>query len=289
MEYLSSIREIKRRIRVIGNIQHVTGAMKMVASAKLRRAQSQVWATRPYAQKTAEVAGRLALAPNAQMLPLVASREVKKTCYVLMIGDKGLAGAYNANLIHLVQECLAKEEKPAALIILGRKGVQYFRRRSVEMLKYYVDIGDEPDLSLARELARQLMEIFLNGQVDEVNLVYARFYTILRNVPQVERLLPIETPSVEGAEMMDYIYEPEPVGVLEAILPRYCEIKVYQALLEAKASEISSRMVAMDGATKNSGEMIDQLTLSFNKARQAAITTELLEVATGAEALKAEG
>lgn len=286
---MSNIREIKRRIRAISNIQHVTGAMKMVAAAKLRRAQSQVWAARPYAQKTAEVAGRLALSPNAQMLPLVASREVKKTAYVLIVGDKGLAGAYNANLIHLTEDRLVKEGQPAGLVVVGRKGLQYFRRRPVEILKYYVDIGDEPDLSLARELARQLMDIFLSGQVDEVNLIYARFISALRNIPQVERLLPIETPSVEGTETIDYIYEPEPVGVLEAILPRYCEIKVYQALLEAKASELSARMVAMEGATKNSGEMIEQLTLSFNKARQAAITTELLEVATGAEALKAQG
>ena len=286
---MSNIREIKRRIRAISNIQHVTGAMKMVAAARLRRAQSQVWAARPYAQKTAEVAGRLALSPNAQMLPLVASREVKKTAYVLIVGDKGLAGAYNANLIHLTEDRLVKEGQPAGLVVVGRKGLQYFRRRSVEILKYYVDIGDEPDLSLARELARQLMDIFLSGQVDEVNLIYARFISALRNIPQVERLLPIETPSVEGTETIDYIYEPEPVGVLEAILPRYCEIKVYQALLEAKASELSARMVAMEGATKNSGEMIEQLTLSFNKARQAAITTELLEVATGAEALKAQG
>lgn len=286
---MSNIREIKRRIRAISNIQHVTGAMKMVAAAKLRRAQSQVWAARPYAQKTAEVAGRLALSPNAQMLPLVASREVKKAAYVLIVGDKGLAGAYNANLIHLTEDRLVKEGQPAGLVVVGRKGLQYFRRRPVEILKYYVDIGDEPDLSLARELARQLMDIFLSGQVDEVNLIYARFISALRNIPQVERLLPIETPSVEGTETIDYIYEPEPVGVLEAILPRYCEIKVYQALLEAKASELSARMVAMEGATKNSGEMIEQLTLSFNKARQAAITTELLEVATGAEALKAQG
>ena len=286
---MSNIREIKRRIRAISNIQHVTGAMKMVAAARLRRAQSQVWAARPYAQKTAEVAGRLALSPNAQMLPLVASREVKKTAYVLIVGDKGLAGAYNANLIHLTEDRLLKKGQPAGLVVVGRKGLQYFRRRPVEILKYYVDIGDEPDLSLARELARQLMDIFLSGQVDEVNLIYARFISALRNIPQVERLLPIETPSVEGTETIDYIYEPEPVGVLEAILPRYCEIKVYQALLEAKASELSARMVAMEGATKNSGEMIEQLTLSFNKARQAAITTELLEVATGAEALKAQG
>lgn len=286
---MSSIREIKRRIRAINNIQHVTGAMKMVAAAKLRRAQSQVWAARPYAQKTAEVASRLALAPNAQMLPLVAPREVKKRSYVLIVGDRGLAGAYNANIIHLAKDCLAKGEQPAALVVVGRKGVQFFRQRSAEILKFYVDIGDAPDLSLAREIARNLMEIFLNGQVDEVSLIYSRFYSALRYVPQVEMLLPIAAPSIETVEIIDYLYEPEPIRVLEAILPRYCEIRVYQALLEAKASELSARMVAMDAATKNSGEMIEKLTLSFNKARQSAITTELLEVATGAEALKAQG
>lgn len=287
---MSSIREIKRRIRAIDNIQHVTGAMKMVAAAKLRRAQGQLWAARPYAQKTAEVVGRLALAPNARMLPLAAPREVKKRGYVLIVGDRGLAGAYNANIIHLAEECLARrEEQPATLVVVGRKGLQYFRRRAAKILESYVDIGDEPDLALAREIARNLMENFLSGQLDEVNLVYSRFYSALRHVPQVETLLPIAPPVMETALEIDYLYEPEPIKVLEAILPRYCETRVYQALLEAKASELGARMVAMDAATKNSGEMIEKLTLSFNKARQSAITTELLEVATGAEALKAQG
>lgn len=284
---MSNIRDIKRRIRAVSNIQHVTGAMKMVAAAKLRRAQGQLWAARPYARKITEVAGRLALAPNAQMLPLTTLREVKKTSYVLIVGERGLAGAYNANLIHLTENCIAKEKKPVALVIVGRKGVQFFRQRSVEILNYYVDIGDDPGLSQARELAGQLMKIFLEGRVDEINLVYARFYSALHHVPQVERLLPIQTPSLKQAEKnTDYLYEPEPLAVLEAILPRYCEIKVYQALLEAKASELGARMVAMESATRNSSEMIENLTLSFNKARQTAITTELLEVATGAEALK---
>jgi len=286
---LSNIREIKRRIRAIKNIQHVTGAMKMVAAAKLRRAQAQVLDSRPYAYKTAEVAGRLAMAPEARQLPLVASREVKKRAYLLIVGDRGLAGAYNANLIHLAEDCLAKSDQPSALVIVGRKGVQYFRRRPIEILKFYQDIGDAPGLPLARELARGLMEMFLTGQIDEVNLVYAHFYSALRYDPRVERLLPIEPPSMEGVAAIDYTYEPEPMAVLEAVLPRFCEVKVYQALLEAKASELSARMVAMEGATRNIREMIDQLTLSFNKARQNAITTELLEVASCAEALKAQG
>ncbi|MGI5823881.1 MAG: F0F1 ATP synthase subunit gamma, partial [Dethiobacteria bacterium] len=191
--------------------------------------------------------------------------------------------------IHVAQDSLAKAGQPTSLIIVGRKGVQFFHRHGVEILKYYVETGDEPDLALAREIARNLMEIFLNGQVDEVGLIYSRFYSALRHVPQVEILLPVEAPAVETVETVDYLYEPEPVKVLEAILPRYCEMKVYQALLEAKASELGARMVAMDSATKNSGEVIEKLTLSFNKARQSAITTELLEVASGAEAMKDQG
>ena len=161
---MSNIRDIKRRIRAISNIQHVTGAMKMVAAAKLRRAQSQVWAARPYAQKITEVAVRLASAPNANMLPLTTLREVKKTSYVLIVGERGLAGAYNANLIQLTEDCLKKEKKPAALVIVGHKGVQFFRQRSVEILNYYVDIGDDPDLAW-RQLARQLMEFLLKDRL----------------------------------------------------------------------------------------------------------------------------
>ncbi|MGI5875492.1 MAG: ATP synthase F1 subunit gamma [Dethiobacteria bacterium] len=281
------MRDLKRRIRAVTNIQHLTGAMKMVAAAKLRRAQAQVWAARPYANKMSEVVSRLAPAPKAQSLPLVVPREVKKTGYVLITADKGLAGAYNANLIKLAEDTLTKNKKPSAMVLIGRKGVQHFRRQSVEILDYYVDFGDIPQVTQARALARQLMDMFLKEEVDEVNLIYARFISALHHDPQVERLLPLVTSSVQGIEETEYIYEPEPVGILTAILPRYCEIKVYQALLEAKASEESARVIAMDNATENAGEVIDKLNLSFNKARQSAITTEILEVASGAEALKA--
>lgn len=285
---MPNIRDIKRRIRAINNIQHVTRAMKMVAAAKLRRAQNQVWAARPYAYKIAEVVGRLASAPQARGLLLLAPREVKKAGYVLVTGDRGLAGAYNANLINLAADCLNKERRPAALVPAGGKGARYFLKQPVEILKYYEDIGDEPDLSQARELARQLMEFYLNRELDEVNLIYARFHSALHHEILIERFLPVVAPSLKSTEKVEYIYEPEPGGMLAAILPRYCEMRVFQALLEAKASEHSARMVAMDGATSNAGEMIEKLTLSFNKARQAAITTEIVEVATGAEALKAQ-
>ncbi len=283
---MSSVRDIKRRIRAVTNIQHVTKAMQMVASAKMRRAQYRVLAARPYALKLAEVAERLAGVADAREFPLAAPREVKTVGYVLITGDRGLSGAYNSSLIHLAESCLAQEERPAVLVTIGRKGYRYFRQRPVKILKNVLDIKDDFDVSQAGELARQLMELFLQGQLDEINLIYARFYSALHFAPLVDRLLPIETPSPEDAVDADYIFEPDPAVILSALLPRYCEMKVYQALLEAKASEHSASMIAMDGATRNAGEMIEKLTLLFNKARQSAITTEILEVATGAEALK---
>ncbi len=284
---MPNIRDIKRRIQAIGNIQHVTGAMKMIAAVKLRKAQNQVWAARPYAYKIGEVVGRLALAPQARDIPLVASRDVNKVGYVLITGDRGLAGAYNSNLINLAVARLNEEKRPVALVPVGGKGTRYFLKKPVEVLKYYEVVEDEPDMTEARALARQLMELYLRKELDEVHIIYARFHSALRHELQIERFLPVVTPSLRSMEEIDYIYEPEPRSMLEIILPRYCEMRVFQALLEAKASEHSARMVAMESATSNAGEVIEQLTLSFNKARQAAITKEIVEIATGAEALKA--
>ena len=283
---MPNIRDIKRRIQAIGNIQHVTRAMEMVAASKLRRVQNLVWAARPYAYKIAEVVGRLALAPQAREISLIVPREVSRVGYVLLTGDRGLCGAYNANLINRAAERLSREEHPAALIAVGGKGARYFSKRPVEILKYYESIGDEPDLFQARALAREMVDFYLNGVLDEINLVYARFHSALRHEIKVERFLPVVTPSLKPTEEVDYIYEPDPGSMLEIILPRYCEMRVFQALLEAKASEHAARMVAMESATSNADEVIDQLTMSFNKARQAAITKEIVEIATSAEALR---
>ncbi|WP_406677249.1 ATP synthase F1 subunit gamma [Neomoorella carbonis] len=282
---MPNMRDLKRRIRSIRSTQHITRAMKMVAAAKLRKAQAQVTAARPYAEKLEEVIGRLMGAVDPETQPLAATREVKRAGYVLITGDRGLAGGYNANLIRLAEERLQADERPVALVTVGRKGRDYFRRRRVEIVRSFTDIGDEPDLIQARELARQLVELYLEGTVDEVNLIYTRFYSALRQVPRIDRLLPIKASASRGGGG-DYIYEPSPAEVLKALLPRYCEIKVYQALLEAKASEHGARMTAMDNATENAAEMIDKLTLSFNRARQAAITREIVEVVAGADALK---
>lgn len=283
---MPSMRDLKRRIRSIKSTQHITRAMKMIAAVKLRRSQSQVTAARPYTFKLEEVIGRLIGAVDPETQPLAAPREIKKVAYVLLTSDRGQAGGYNANLIRLTEERLRLEEHPSTIVAVGRKGRDFFRRRQVEMAASFTELGDLPDLTQARELARQLMEMYLSGSVDELHLVYSRFYSAIRYVPLVEKLLPLAPREGEAGAAGDYIYEPSPENVLQSLLPRYCEIKVYQALLEAKASEHGARMTAMDSATKNAGEMIDEFTLSFNRARQAAITREITEVVAGADALK---
>ncbi|MGB9662500.1 MAG: ATP synthase F1 subunit gamma [Moorellaceae bacterium] len=283
---MPTMRDLKRRIRSIKSTQQITRAMKMVAAAKLRKIQDRVTAGRPYARKLAEVIRQLAASADPQEQPLTAVREVRKVGYVLITADRGLAGGYNANLIRLAQECLEREERPAALIAIGRKGRDYFLRRGVEILREYLQIGDAPDMALARRISQDLMGLFLEGSLDEIYLIYSRFYSALRQVPQVDKLLPVAPPEGDRREEREFIYEPAEKEVLGLLLPRYCEVQVYRALLEAKASEHGARMTAMDNATENAAEMIDRLTLSFNRVRQAAITREIVEVVAGAEALQ---
>jgi len=285
-----SMRDIKRRIRAIKNIQQITRAMKMVAAAKLRRSQGQLLSSRPYFQKLEEVIGRLASAPEARNLPLIAEREVKRVGYVVITSDRGLAGPYNSNIIRVAEAALLQEHRDCSMVLIGKKGWQFFRRYPFELLEVVTDIGDEPTLLQAREISSKLVEFFLKKRVDEIQLVYMHFISALRHMPKVDQFLPIiPAPLPERVREREYLYEPEPLKVLEYLLPRYCEMRIYQALLEAKASEHAARMMAMENASKNAEEMIDQLTLSFNKARQAAITKEILEVVTGAEALKWQG
>jgi len=285
-----SMRDIKRRIRAIKNIQQITRAMKMVAAAKLRRSQAQLLSPRPYFQKLEEVIGKLASAPEARNLPLIAEREVKRVGYVVITSDRGLAGPYNSNIIRVAEAALLQEHRDCSMVLIGKKGWQFFRRYPFELLEVVTDIGDEPTLLQAREISSKLVEFFLKKRVDEIQLVYMHFISALRHMPKVDQFLPIiPAPLPERVREREYLYEPEPLKVLEYLLPRYCEMRIYQALLEAKASEHAARMMAMENASKNAEEMIDQLTLSFNKARQAAITKEILEVVTGAEALKWQG
>jgi len=281
-------RDIKRRIRSIKSTQKITKAMEMVAAAKLRRAQERVVASRPYSNKIHEVIGRLVKDVGDFDHPLLVTPGEGKIGFVVITGDRGLAGGYNVNILRLAQRYIDAQKDEAVIIALGKKGRDYFRYRGYHLLRDYINIGDIPTFIQARELAKELTELYKNGTLREVHLLFNEFVSPIQQKPTKVQLLPIETGAGkgEGPEELEYIFEPSPGDVLGELLPRYVDIQVYHALLEAKASEHGARMTAMGNATDNAEEIIEKLTLSYNRARQAAITKEISEIVGGAEALK---
>lgn len=278
---------LRRRIRAVKNIQQVTKAMEMVAAAKLRRAQERVVAARPYARQLQAVLGRLVAEQAEISHPLLQAREVKKRAVMIITGDRGLCGSYNANVIRRTQGLT--EGKRDSLISVGRKGRDFFRRRGYQVMREYVAMGEDPGFGQARTIARYLMDIYCRGEVDEVRVVYTEFVSALTQRPSELVLLPVRPPRAgedRGEGLPDYIYEPSPAAVFDVLLPRYVEVVVFQCLLESKASEHGARMTAMGNATDNAEEMIEELTLEYNRERQASITREISEIVRGAEALK---
>lgn len=284
---MERMRDIKRRIRSIKNTQQITRAMKTVSAAKLRKTQGKVLSARPYANKLVEVLGRLTAGAEGYEHPLFVPRSGNRVGYVVLTGDRGFAGAFNVNVAKLVEAKIRENpEEEGYIIACGRKGRDYFRIRGYRILREYLDLGDDPHYIQARELARELTALYEQGEVDKLLLVYTKFHSAIRYEPLVQQLLPIvSAPQGEAPAELEYIYEPEKEALLHLLVPRYLEIQVYRALLESKASEHGARMTAMDNATENCSEMIDKLTLSFNRARQAAITKEISEIVGGAAAL----
>ncbi|HHW07082.1 MAG TPA: F0F1 ATP synthase subunit gamma [Clostridia bacterium] len=284
---MQGMRDIKRRIRSIKNTQQITKAMKTVSAAKLRKTQNKVISARPYANKLLEVLGRLTAGVETYEHPLFVPRNGNRTAYVVLTGDRGFAGGYNVNVAKLAESLIRENpEEQGVIIACGRKGRDYFRIRGYNIIREYLDIGDDPHYIQARELARELTALYEQGEVDKIHLVYTKFHSAIRYEPLAQQLLPIlAAPQGETEGELEYIYEPEKESLLHTLVPRYLEVQVYRALLEAKASEHGARMTAMDNATENCAEMIDQLTLSFNRARQAAITKEISEIVGGAAAL----
>jgi len=284
---MERMRDIKRRIRSIKNTQQITRAMKTVSAAKLRKTQAKVLSARPYASKLEEVLGRLTAGTEGYEHPLFVPRSGNRTAYVVLTGDRGFAGAYNVNVAKLAEARIRENPEEEGLIIAcGRKGRDYFRIRGYPILREYLDLGDDPHYIQARELARELRALYEQGEVDKIHLVYTKFHSAIRYEPLVQQLLPIAAaPEAETSGELEYLYEPEKEALLHVLVPRYLEVQVYRALLEAKASEHGARMTAMDNATENCAEMIDKLTLSFNRARQAAITKEISEIVGGAAAI----
>jgi F-type H+-transporting ATPase subunit gamma len=285
---MASLKIIRKRITSVRNTQQITKAMKMVAAAKLRRAQEAVVRSRAFAEKLGEVVASLASDATLQEHGLVRTRTPESRVLLLLLtADRGLCGGFNANLIRRSEAFLASGDgRTAALAVVGRKGYDFYKRRAVTVRDQWVGVaGTTTPLELARAIVVRAIAAFVDDEVDAVYLLYSKFRSALSQTPTLERLLPIEAPAAV-APGREYLYEPSRAAVIEDLLPRFVEVKVFQALLESIASEHGARMTAMESATKNASEMIDRLTLDMNRARQATITKELMEIVGGAEALK---
>ena len=293
MEHHGNLIDIRRRIRSVKNTQQITKAMKMVAAARLRRAQDRILATRPYALEIRKVIANLAAHAGEVKHPLLEVRPEKRVLLVVVTGDKGLAGSFNANVQRRAAEAVARLPE-VELLLLGRKGIDFFRRRPQKVRKSYAALFSNVTYAQAEEIAADLRQAYASGEYDAVHVIYNRFKSIMTQELTEEQLLPI--PAREGAAegaaeggagmTREYLFEPSAEEILEELLPRYVTFQVYRILLESQAAEHAARMTASDSATKNAGEIIDRLTLRYNRARQAAITTELIEVVSGANALE---
>ena len=281
---MPSLIDIRRRIRSVKSTQQITRAMKLVSSAKLRRAQDRVLSARPYsailARLLADVA-RAARSDERLTHPLLAERPERRIQLILITADRGLAGAFNSNLIKAAQQFLAeRQDQPVEMETIGRKGRDFFRKRSAALSGEHVGLTEKVTYPYVAGIASQVMARFAAGEIDAVYLLYNEFKSIMTQRLVVDRILPVAVPS--GGEAIEYIYEQSPAQLLEKLLPRYVEIAIYQALLESGAAQQAARMTAMDAATTNASEMIENLTLYMNRVRQASITKEIIEVVSGA-------
>ncbi|WP_459928530.1 ATP synthase F1 subunit gamma [Desulfosporosinus burensis] len=281
---MAGTQDIRRRIRSVRNMQQITKAMKMVSAAKLRKAQLKLNAARPYARQLQGVLERLAQAPVDVLHPLLKKRPVQKVVYVLITSDGGLCGGYNANLIRKTSGLISESQQPVKLVTVGRKGRDFFRRGKIEFLAEYTKLGDNPSYNQAKEIAQEVVRLYDQGEADEVYILYTEFVSAMTQRPSQIKILPIEQP--EGKQGKQYIFEPSAEDILNSLLPKYIETQIFRTILEGKASEQGARMTAMSSATDNAKTMIDKLSLAMNRARQAAITTEISEIVSGAASLE---
>ncbi len=285
---MASLKIIRKRITSVKSTQKITKAMKMVSAAKLRRAQEAVTAARPYADKLTALLRNVAARVGAAAHPLLQQRQEEHLAHVLLVtGDRGLCGGYNANLIRKAEALLQERGSDRVrMTIVGRRGFDFFKRRRVTIADKHINLFGGPTVQLARAIGEQLAQEFAAGSSDAVYLIYSHFRSALVQVPTVERLLPILTEGGDGAGAVDYRYEPDAAILLDRLLRQYVTVLIHRAFLEATASEHGARMTAIDSATSNASDMIERLTLDMNRARQATITKELMEIIGGAEALK---
>jgi F-type H+-transporting ATPase subunit gamma len=285
---MPSLKDLRKRINSVRKTRQITSAMRMVAAAKLRRAQTDIISARPYAIKTSEVLVSLVTRTNPDMHPLLRVREPKRAVLVVIASDRGLCGSFNQNLFRRADTFL-KENKgkyeEISLVLIGKRAGDYYKRRDVKKRASYV-IG-KPSYELASEICDDLIKGYVNAEYDELTIFFNEFRSAMTQIMHEDRVLPVEPMEVEDDMMnVEYLYEPSEDVLLEALLPLSLKIFMYRALLESAASEHGARMTAMESASKNAGEVIGKLNIKYNRARQAAITTELMEVVGGAEALK---
>ncbi len=283
---MAAERDIKRRIRSVNNTRQITKAMEMVSASKLRNTQASAQSSKPYALKLDELLSHLVGHVENSNNPLLSKREVNKACYFIITGDRGLAAGYNSNLLRFAKNIIDSTETEYGIVAIGKKTREFFSRRGYKVEREISGIQDYPTTYEAQEIANEIIEKYYSGQYDEVRIIYTDFVSTVTHVPTNIKLLPIETPEAESEGDVEYILEPEKSALLDQLLPMYFRNQVYQTLLQSKTSEHASRMTAMHSATQNAGEMISKLNLQYNRARQAAITTEIAEIVGGANALK---
>ncbi len=299
---MATLREIRRRIAGIKSTQQITKAMKMVAAAKLRRAQENIIAARPYARKMNEVLRHLVTKVDVNLSPLLSPREVGKVTLVVVTADRGLCGSFNSNIIKTTTAHIGQQYKDfyenncLKIICVGRKGYDFFIKRDYEIIGKHTGFFNTLNFGHAREIVQEIVDGYLKREFDKVEVIYNEFKSVIQQKIVIEQFLPIppEEISSTAAEkkllaQVDYIYEPSSKEIIDALLPKHLNFQMWRILLESNAAEQGARMIAMDNATENAKELIQMLQLSYNKARQAAITKELLEIVSGAEALRKAG
>ena len=287
---MANIRLVRRRIKGVQSIAKITRAMEMIATSKMRRTQERGLAGRPYAEKIHQVISDLAAIPNGEqpIHPLLQVRPISKIAIVHITPDRGLCGGLIANINRSAGSFILQQKNPVEIVCVGRKGLDFIQHYNRDIRAEFTWLGDQPGLLDTLPISRIIIDDYTAGLVDAVYLSYTRFVSTLVQKPVMEPVLPVEPAIIPRAENVEYIYEPDAQGVLAGLLPRFVEMEVYHAILEAIASEQSARMVAMRNATDNAKDLVDDLTLVYNKARQEAITTELLDITGGVVALSAE-
>jgi F-type H+-transporting ATPase subunit gamma len=286
---MPTLRQVQKRIGSVISTRQITKAMEMVAAAKLRRAQMRIMEVRPFSEKLNQILVSLSSAASGELVhPFFEEREVKKQTLVLVTSDRGMCGSFNSNLIRKAETLLAdKDPEKTELVMIGKKGNDFYKKRQWPIVGFYDDWSGNLDYGKAKEIVDFLTKRFLSGETDEIKIIYTRFISTVRYKIDEASYLPVEQPEIEGGgdSRLDYIFEPDPKAIFTDLMPRYALTKMVTALADSFASEHGTRMIAMGAATKNAGEMIDALTLQYNKARQTAITKDLLDIVGGAEAL----